>query len=215
MVCKKCGTKNQADSGFCGKCGESMSVSSEVICNKCNASVAEGMSFCGKCGNKVSEPVISEKCVKCGNIIAEGLIFCNKCGTKAGTAPEPAPTPAPQPQPTPAPTPVPPQPTPSNVYSLTVTRESAIIGLGTSNTVTVNGINYILTNGASQVVTVNTQDVLIEIKSAMVSPISAKLRLRNGENARVNFKSQYKFGIVNQKLVFTNIFGADVISKSQ
>jgi len=226
MICQKCNTQNKDDSTFCGKCGETLSAPSQSICNKCGFIVADGMLFCGKCGEKiVVEPPPPATCNKCGNEIGDGMLFCDKCGTKVGmgstsTASQPAPVaskpeanPPPvisQPQPAPAP-----QPQVSSTYSMTITRESSVVGMVMNNTVTVNGIDYSLANGASQTISVSSQDVMLEVKVMMASPIKARLRLRNGVTAQVGFKSQYKLGIVNQKLVFTNITGADVLERSQ
>ncbi|MBO4416144.1 MAG: SPFH domain-containing protein [Lachnospiraceae bacterium] len=75
IKCASCGNINPADSKFCFKCGEKLSIAG--TCPSCGKELVPGAVFCPFCGQK-----LVRSCANCGAELPEGALFCAKCGTK-------------------------------------------------------------------------------------------------------------------------------------
>lgn len=76
FVCKKCGSKLNADSKFCPECGEKVMNENEIVCPGCGKTIVK-TKFCPECGYK-----FVTSCPKCGAQINSGTKFCPECGEK-------------------------------------------------------------------------------------------------------------------------------------
>lgn len=76
MSCPHCHATINANSKFCGECGQTVQ-KKQVLCINCQAELSEDAKFCGECGTK---QVTEKTCGKCGKSNAPNAKFCGDCG---------------------------------------------------------------------------------------------------------------------------------------
>ncbi len=166
---------------------QKIAIMHEKACGHCGRKIAVTDPFCGYCGNRIGKikeevkkpgkPAVPEIfCGHCGKKIPGDSVFCGFCGnspTRAKVVMQPE--------------------TPKQTQ-IVITRDTQFVCAGVLYKVVVNGVDYgNIMIGQSKVVPVTTPVATVEILVNMIMMMQHKVRLKLklGENPRVNFKLQY------------------------
>jgi pSer/pThr/pTyr-binding forkhead associated (FHA) protein len=104
MSCGFCGRENDTGSRFCIDCGKPMNPSAARVgpayvpspsgarvqpmgspCLRCGKPVTPGLPFCGHCGSRVAGQSEPGSCGQCGAEFTKGVdLFCARCGHRVG-----------------------------------------------------------------------------------------------------------------------------------
>lgn len=208
-ACGNCGKKIAASDPFCGYCGRRNtdiggdtgkpggSARGEIICAHCGKKIAANAPFCGYCGQanpgigggagKPDERVKSQIiCGHCGKRILENSGFCGYCGSPA-------------------------KPSEAKRSPMVITRDSQLVCMAVQYKVVVNGIDYGKINvGQSKTVPSETPVATVEIlcTTVMMANNRIRMKLKLGNNPRINFKVQYGGRIMPV------VQGAEILEKS-
>jgi pSer/pThr/pTyr-binding forkhead associated (FHA) protein len=84
-ACTFCGRENDPASHFCLDCGKPMTAAAAGACPRCARPVEAGLPFCGHCGTRVVTSESTALCSACGAPYAQGIdMFCARCGQRVG-----------------------------------------------------------------------------------------------------------------------------------